>query len=185
LNYKTLLPQRITPQNFETRETISTLTATAYFKAKFKPITWAVQGTYAQDPFDLTMLGGYAVRDSIDADRGFVTYSPFGVFAIWSDLHTNGKKLQVGLLAAYSDNLGSLDPIAGPIYCRGSNIDYAVRLAPRLIYNVGKFRIAPEVEWDLAAYGTVNPEGKVENATQVSSVRFLIGVYYFFNSKIL
>jgi hypothetical protein len=131
------------------------------------------------------MLGGYAVSDSVDKERGFVTYTPFQVFAIWSDFHTNGKKIQFGLFAAYSNNMGTIDPIEGPIYCRGSNIDYSIRIAPRFIWNVGKFRIAPEIEWDMAAYGTVNPGGKVENTTQVSNLRFLVGVYYFFNSKIL
>lgn len=180
INYKSILPQLSTGQNFKTTEMASSYSATAYFKYQFKPVTVKLQGTFGQDVYDFTMIGGYAVSDSTNKEKGFVSYTPFQTFAAWAEIHSNGKKVQVGLLAAYMQNMGTAENIAGPIYARGNNIEYGFRISPRLIYNVGKFRIAPEIEYDLTAYGEMQPDGTVINSKNVSNVRFLVGVYYFF-----
>jgi hypothetical protein len=100
--------------------------------------------------------------------------------SVWTDIHSNGSKLQVGLYAAYSRNLGTQEDIVGPVYARGANIDYMYRIAPRLIYNINKFRIAPEIEYTVAAFGTTQADGTVKDATAVGNIRFLLGVFYFF-----
>jgi hypothetical protein len=87
---------------------------------------------------------------------------------------------QLGLFIAYAKNLGAGELVTGPYYARGSNIDYAYRISPRLIFNVRKFRLAGEFEYTVAAYGTTNEKGYVSNASEVGNLRFLLGVYYFF-----
>ncbi len=64
-------------------------------------------------------------------------------------------------------------------YSRGYNIAYLYRISPRFIYNAGKFRIAPEIEYTVAAYGTNEPDGKVIDPEPVGNFRFLLGVYLF------
>jgi hypothetical protein len=93
---------------------------------------------------------------------------------------TTGKKMQGGLFLGYSKNLGASDPLIGPYYSRGNNIAYLYRIAPRFIYNAGKFRLAPEIEYTVAGYGTPDSKDIVDNAKAVGNFRFLLGVYYFF-----
>lgn len=179
-NYKMITPQTSTGAGYKTTETANSYAANIYTKFVTKPVTVKLMGSIGQDVFDFTMIGGYAVSDSTDKEKGFVEYTPFQTMALWADIHTNGKKVQVGLFAAYSKNMGTVSDIGGAVYARGSNIDHAFRVAPRLILNFNKFRIAPEIEYDLAAYGTMMQDGTVSDTNPVSNFRFLLGVYYFF-----
>ena len=103
-----------------------------------------------------------------------------GSLAAWAEFHTNAVRWQPGLFIAYGKNLGAGQTVAGPYYARGSNIDYAYRVSPRLVFNAGKFRLAGELEYTVAAYGTTNEKGYVSNPSEVGNLRFLLGVYYFF-----
>lgn len=179
-NYKMITPQLSTGEGYKTTETANSYAANIYTKIVTKPLTIKLMGTYGQDLYDFLMLGGYAVSDTINKDKGFVEYTPFEAMAAWADIHTNGKKVQVGLYAAYSQNMGTVSAIGGPMYARGTDIDHVFRVAPRLIMNFNKFRIAPEVEYTAAAYGNTMPDGTVTGAVQVGNLRFLLGVYYFF-----
>jgi hypothetical protein len=88
--------------------------------------------------------------------------------------------------------MGAGTDIYRPIYSRGidvsgykkgypnDDIDYLYRIAPRFIYNAGKFRIAPEIEYTVAGYGNADNEDVVQDAEPVGNFRFLVGVYYFF-----
>jgi hypothetical protein len=80
----------------------------------------------------------------------------------------------------YGKNLGAYQDVKGPYYARGSNIDYAYRVSPRLTLNVQKLRIAAEVEYTAAAYGKTNGQGSVYDAREIGNIRLLLGVYYFF-----
>ena len=78
--------------------------------------------------------------------------------------------------------------ITGPTYQRGANIDYIYRISPRFIYNSGRFRIAPEIEYTVAGYATtdangnlnIDTKGVVTDSKAVANVRLLLGVYLFF-----
>lgn len=182
-NYKTLLPQLQTDSGYQTKEKISALTFNACFKYKTRNITVKAGATLGESLHDFTMLGGYGKMDSIDVKKGIVSYTPLGVWSAWTDIMTNGKTLSGGLYAAYSGNMGYADPVTiSGFYGRGNDIKYLYRIAPRLIYQVGKFRIAPEIEYTVAAYGKPDlaDQGKVTNEKEVGNTRFLIGVFYFF-----
>ena len=193
-NFKTLKPRLSTigadgyyPRpEYKSNQTISSLSATVYSKYKFKKLTVKLQGTYGQDVFDFTMIGGYAEKDTLDHSTGAVDYTNIKTMAVWADIHSNGKKMQLGLFMGYSKNLGSANRIGRetsyrePYYSRGNNIGYAYRLSPRFIYNIGKFRIAPEIEYTVAAYGTPDEYGVVQDTKEISNFRFLLGVYFFF-----
>lgn len=189
LNFKRLIPRissdvydSITDQTYTYKgiEEVSSLSGMIYFKVKVPAITIKAAGTYAQDAYNLTMIGGYAVEKVVNPVKGFQEYTPVSTLAGWTDIHSNGKKWQVGLFAGYTKNLGSENTITGPYYSRGSSIDYVYRLSPRFVYNIGKFRIAPEVEYTVAAYGTPNQYGEVEDAVAVGNLRLLLGFFLFF-----
>jgi hypothetical protein len=187
-NYKALLPRLATLENYKTGETAKSGAFTGYAKYKNKDVTFKLNGYYGGDAFDLTMLGGYAVTDSSDATGLLEEYSCIRNLSIWSEIHSNGETWQLGLFGGYSKNMGSSDVIVGEYYSRGSDIDYLYRISPRVIYNSGQFRIAPEIEYTVAAYATKDEsgklnrdeKGKITDSKTVGNFRFLLGVYFFF-----
>jgi hypothetical protein len=164
---------------YKTDATSSAMAYNAYAKLKLRYVTFKIGGEYGGNNNAYTMLGGYAVKAVTDPTRGFVDYSNIRSFAAWAEFQTNSAKLQPGLFLACGKNLGAGETVIGPYYARGSNIDYAYRISPRLIFNVHKFRLAGELEYTVAAYGTTNEKGYVSNASEVGNLRFLLGVYYF------
>ncbi len=179
-NYKILTPRSETDSSYKTNETISSFAGTIYFKVKIPVLTVKLSGTYGQDVYNWVMLGGYAVRAITNRYKNYMDYSVINTIAAWTDIHSNGKKWQVGLFAGYTKNLGAIDKLAGPYYSRGSDIDYVYRISPRFIYNAGRFRFAPEIEYTVAAYGQTNDLGEVENSKEIGNIRLLFGVYLFF-----
>ncbi len=181
LNYKILTPRLETDSNYMANEQVSSFSETFYVKFKLPRFTVMLHGVYAQDAFNWTMLGGYAVEEINDLLRDYRDYTPISTASGWIDIHSNGKKWQAGLLAGYSKNLGAGKDISGPVYQRGADIAYLYRFAPRFIYNAGKFRIAPEIEYTVAAYGkTIETDGTVNDTREIANLRLLLGVYYFF-----
>ena len=178
--YKILAPRMVTDSSYKSDERVSSISGIAYLKFGFPKITFKLAGYYGQDAFDLTMLGGYAVTGISDVERNLREYTPVSTMSVWTDIHTNGKKWQGGLFLGYSKNLGSSKEITGSNYSRGSNIGYLYRISPRLIYNVGKFRIAPEIEYTVAAYGTPDRKGIVNDTNEIGNFRFLLGVFFLF-----
>ena len=165
---------------YKTTVTSSAMAYNAYAKLKLKQVTFKLGGEYGGNNDAYTMIGGYVVKAVTDPTRGLVDYANIRSFAAWAEFHTNALRWQPGLFIAYAKNLGAGELVTGPYYARGSNIDYAYRISPRLIFNVRKFRLAGEFEYTVAAYGTTNEKGYVSNASEVGNLRFLLGVYYFF-----
>jgi hypothetical protein len=179
-DYKTIRPRLATSTGYRTDQTISNWAGMAYFKYKVKAATLKAEAFYGQDPYHLTMLGGYAVSEVVDAVRDIVRYSPYDVFSCWSEFMTNGEAIQAGVFVGYSKNRGVDKAIVGATYGRGLNIDTLYRVAPRVLFNAGKVRFAAEVEYTNAAYGTADALGKVGNTKWIPNLRLLGAVYYFF-----
>lgn len=181
VNFKMLTPRLATDSNYKTSKTVTSISETFYLKLKLPKVTFKLQGVYAQDPFNWLMIGGYAVESISDPMKDYRNYVPITTASGWLDVHSNGKKWQIGLLAGYAQNLGAGKDIAGPTYQRGADIAYLYRISPRFVYNSGKFRIAPEIEYTVAAYGkTIEADGIVKDTKEIGNIRFLLGFYYFF-----
>lgn len=203
-SFKQLLPTRsiqtATPEGtqiYKVNETVTGLSAMAYMKVTLPAITIKLEGVMGQTTQGLTMIGGY-VREAQFSDydvndpASLINYIPVNTLSSWMDIHTNGKKWQLGLFAGFSQNQGiSEKMIEGneyDFYARGlnplgSSIDYLYRIAPRLIYNVGKMRFAAELEYNNVAYGEpekITDEAIVQDAEDVTSLRAIAAVYYFF-----
>lgn len=187
-NFLSIQPRSVTEQNYITDTRMSCMAASAFFKYKNKNITIKFHEFIGGVATDLTMLGGYAVREVTDSIKGFETYTTIRNNSMWVDIHTNGKKWQYGLFGGYTKNLGSPNEIKGAFYSRGANIDYVYRVSGRVIFNAGKFRVAPELEYTTAAYAVTMDDGtlardefgRITDSKEVANFRFLIGVYYFF-----
>ncbi len=175
-----IAPRIVTALGYATDEALTGVAAMAFFKQKWPKWTWKAEAVWGQNLHHLTMLGGYAVRDVVDATRQDWVYTPIATLSLWTELMTNGAGWQTGFFAGYSKNLGSLHGITGANYARGFNIDELYRLSPRLVYNVGKMRFAGEVELTAASYGSPDPFGKVRAARFVRNLRLLLAAYYFF-----
>ncbi len=178
--YKTLVPRLVTEANIAAEEMVSSTIQEAFLKIKIPAITFKLEAVYGQNAYDLVGISSFALI-SADPFTDHREYTPLSSMAVWSEIHTNGKKIQVGLFAGYSKNLGAGMEIDNSMqFGTRSNIDYIYRVSPRIIFNTGKIRFAGEVEYTTAAYGTYNSEGLVDNSIPVSNTRFLIAAYYFF-----
>jgi hypothetical protein len=191
-NFKRLIPKLQTDSLYKTTEGINSMAGMLYLKFGFPKVVIKLAGLYGQNMYDYTMLGGYAVKEITDPAKAEVSYQNISTLSAWTEIMTTGKKMQGGLFLAYSKNLGASTNIFRPIYSRGidvsgygkglpnDDIAYLFRIAPRFIYNINKLRIAPEIEYTVAGYGTADSMDIVNDVKAVGNFRFLIGVYYFF-----
>ncbi len=194
--YKVLKPRLSTSAGYIAENTVGGFTSNLFFRVKTEPITVKAQGIWAQNAFDGLMIGGFMIQDFTDIGKDFRSYTPINTMSVWTDIHTNGEKWQFGLFGGFSKNMGSFDAIAdtvfnagmNTIYARGANIDFLYRVSPRMHVNFGKFRLAGEIEYTVAAYATadnfgvlnVDKFGKITESESVDNIRFLMAAYYFF-----
>jgi len=180
-SYKQIKPQIATTNGYKTDETIGGFSSIAFLKLTTKKMTFKLQGIYGQNMPDVLSIGGFGISDSTDILKGFVTYTNLNTFSAWADIHTNGKKIQVGLFGGYSQNLGANDDIIGPIYGLGTNIESMYRVSPRLSFKYNKLKFALEGEYTVANFGsTTNSKGVPPDLTAASNFRVLFAAYYFF-----
>jgi len=179
-DFKTIRPELRTAANFENPNTLSSLAGFATLHIKTQPLSITLMGAYCQNATDLTMIGGYGVADIIDTETGIRTFANLTTANGWIDLYTNGEKVQAGLFVGYSKNLGSASELNGPLFGRGTNIDYLARISPRLLFISGKFSLAAEFETTIAAYGTPDNFGKITDPEPVTNYRMLLAATYAF-----
>jgi len=188
VDYKSLLPELYTinynkTTKFKSSETINSLSGIVFAKFKFKPVTFKLEGVYAQNAYDMVMIGGYAVQQINDTLTGSKDFTNLNTLSVWFDANTNGKKVQVGLFAGYTKNLGSADNIkTSSFYARGSNIDNVLRIAPRVTFISGKLDIAFELEHTIAIYGKTNGDkkGGITEGKAIGNTRGLVAFVYKF-----
>lgn len=188
LDIKTLQPELYTVNNaktkrYESSQKITGISGIAFAKLKLKPLTIRLEGVYAQNGFDMVMLGGYAVSQINDTATGAKDFTNINTGSIWLDANTHGKKIQVGLFAGYTKNMGSDEVIkTNTFYSRGSNIDNMFRISPRIVFISGKLDIAFELEHTVATYGIINidTKGEITEGKSVSNTRGLLAFVYKF-----
>jgi hypothetical protein len=151
-----------------------------YSKLRLKPVTVKAYAIYGSNLFDLVMLGGYAVKSINESAQWSYDYIAVKNISFWAELSTNGK-IQAGIFAGYSKNLGTEGNNYGLYYSRGANINYVYRIAPRIIINLEKVRIATELEYTSAQYGTADTRGLINSSLNTeSNLRLLLAFYHFF-----
>jgi len=182
-DYKSLKPRLYTANNEPTDEKVNSLAIEGYTKVNIEPVTIKLEGIYGKNIANMFMLGGYAIK-TMDSNK-YETYTPINIFSLWGDI-SGGKDIELGVFAGYTKNLGADDNILGVgttnYFARGVNIDGLLRVSPRVAFNSGKVKLAFELEYTSAAYGTPNNlnKGKVENTTSVANIRGLMAFFYYF-----
>jgi hypothetical protein len=177
----TVAPRIATDAGYATEEKLTSAAAMAYFKRKWARWTFKAEAFWGQNAHHLTMIGGYGVREVVDRLTLAWSYTPVAVFTAWTEVMTNWPgPWQTGLFSGYAKNLGAPREITGATFSRGADIDVIYRVSPRLLYNIGKVRLAGEIELTAASYGAPDPHGKVLDARFVRNVRLLLAAYYFF-----
>lgn len=182
-DYKSLKPRLYTANNEPTDEKVSSMAIEGYTKLNFEPVTFKLEGIYGKNIANMFMLGGYAVK-TMDTNK-YETYTPINIFSIWGDI-SGGKEIELGIFGGYTKNLGADDNIFGVgtvnYFARGGNIEGLFRVSPRVAFNSGKVKLAFELEYTSAAYGTPNNlnKGKVENTNSVANLRGLMAFFYYF-----
>ncbi len=188
VDYKTLMPELYTVNNAKTKryksdETISSISGVAFARLEFKPVSIKVEGVYAQNAFDMVMIGGYAVSQVSDTATGAKDFTNMNTLSLWFDGNTHGKKIQAGLFAGYTKNMGSSHTVeTGTFYARGSNIDNVFRIAPRVVFISGKLDIAFELEHTVATYGKIvaNSKAELTDTKAVANTRGMLAFVYKF-----
>ncbi len=181
-SFKKIIPQLVTGQGYATSEAVTSFNGIAFLRINTAPVTIKMEGIFGQNTPDVLNISGFAVTDSTDKVKGFVKYSPLSNISAWTDIHTNGKKIQFGIFAGYTKQLGSAEDVVGPIYGLGvNNIESLYRVAPRIMFNSGKVRFAVEGEYTVANYGTnTDIKGIPTDLKAANNLRLLASVYYFF-----
>jgi hypothetical protein len=187
-DYKTIMPELYTvntaaTMKFTSDVKLSSMSAIGFLNIKLKPATIKLEGVYAQNAYDMVMIGGYGVNEVSDTATGAKNFTNLTTCSMWADVQSTGKKIQFGVFGGYTKNMGSEDSIkTTSIYARGSNIDYVYRVAPRVVFISGKFNIALEAEYTFAMYGTANGDkmGQSTNNKAVANTRALLAFIYNF-----
>lgn len=183
--YKTIVPRLTsTPgagTTFAVKEKVGGMTAMAFAKLTTKPITAKLQVRYGENISDLLGISGYGVTGVSDPTTGELSYTPLKSMTFWAEVHTNGNP-QVGVFGGFTQNNGSKEQLSGAsVYGRATNIRSLYRISPRIIYNAGKVRVALEIEYTNAAYGSNHDAYYIPSeTTNADNLRVLAAIYYFF-----
>lgn len=143
---------------------------------------WSLRSAaiYAQNPYDVLMIGGYAATEALnDGKRSF---SNQNTASLWADLQSKGKRFLWGGFVGYTQNMGTNKPISDEQYARGANIAYVYRIAPRAQLRFDRVWCSLEVERTAVAYGDPNADGWGGVATEgeVANTRILLSFRYNF-----
>ena len=185
--YKTLVPRLSNSPTpgvvYKVDERIGGLTVIAYAKISTKPVTAKIQVRYGENISDLLAISGYAIRKIGDDTSGERVYTPLKSMSFWGEIHTNGNP-QVGLFGGLTSNNGTkraMSDAQNTVFGLGTTIRTLYRISPRIIYNSGKVRLALELEYTNAAYGSNYDVNYIPAETKaVGNMRGLLAVYYFF-----
>ncbi|TVR70672.1 MAG: hypothetical protein EA408_10685 [Marinilabiliales bacterium] len=183
--YKKIVPELVTAQGYKTDAYVAGITYMGFARAGLRLFTVKAQYLLGQNVNDLLMIGGYGISRVTDPLRGAVEYAPVRTSSYWLDMHSNGQTVQFGVFLGLSENLGATDNLVEGtgITGFGTDIKSLYRVAPRIVFNSGKARIAVECEYTGANFGTVNisenRRGIPVNIEEVSNFRLLLGVYLF------
>ena len=184
--YKTIVPRLTnTPLpgiTYAVSEKVSGMSAMAFAKLTTEPITAKLQVRYGENISDLLGISGYGATEMVDITTGEMNYTPLKSMTFWAEIHTNGNP-QVGVFGGLTQNNGSKEEVLSSslVYGRATTIRSLYRIAPRIIYNVGKVRLAMELEYTHAAYGRNHDAFYIPSeTTSADNLRVLAAIYYFF-----
>ena len=154
----------------------TSLSFMGYAKANLgQGVTWKVYGQYGGNTTEQLMFGGYARKSN-----GDILDSK--VLSAWTEF--SGKfndKLGWGLFGGYTRDGGFGNKYATLI--TSSNVENSYRIAPRVVYTVGKVRFGGELGYTTAQYASsiaANGDLNTAGVKEVGNFRTAFSATYFF-----
>lgn len=179
-DWKRLRPKVTTDSLVYTEATVDGWSYMLYFKVLKEPWQFKAKAIYGQNLTEHLLLGGYAEK-SYDATTGTATYTPTQHMFFWANLiYQASPALDLGIFAGYATNMGTLHNNTGRYFARGSDIEYAYRIAPMMVFKSGKVHLMTEIEYTVAAYGQPAADGRVLNSRETANLRTQITAFHFF-----
>ncbi len=168
---------------YKINEKVNGLTAMGFTKITTRPVTIKFQARYGENISDILAVSGFAIKEITNTATGERSYTALKSMSIWAEIHTNGK-IQFGVFGGYLKNQGTKDPMShadNKVYGLGTDINSLFRISPRVAINSGKVRVALELEYTVAAYGSdFNLNYIPANTTKIANLRTLLALCYFF-----
>ena len=154
----------------------TSLSFIGYAKANLgQGVTWKVYGQYGGNTTEQLMFGGYARKSNDDILDS-------KVLSAWTEF--SGKfndKLGWGLFGGYTKDGGFGNDYASLV--TSSLVDNSSRIAPRLVYTVGKVRFGGELGYTTAQYASsiaANGDLNTAGVKEVGNFRTAFSATYFF-----
>ncbi|MCW3785819.1 DcaP family trimeric outer membrane transporter [Plebeiibacterium sediminum] len=165
-----------------TGNTTTSMQANLSLRYKTPALTIKAEGIYGGSMTNMVMIGGVASK----ANNGVAVageYLPIYISSYWTDIHTNGKKVQIGAFGGVTNNLGTKEEsvVAETMFTRGSDIEKVIAFAPRVVFISGKMTVGLELLHTIASYGSdFTSKSKPTDTKDYSNNRITLGVRYNF-----
>jgi len=182
--FKSIRPRLSSDLGYKVNERVNGITAIAFGKITFDPITLKLQGRYGQNIADVLSISGYAVEEVTDPATGEQSYTPLHGITGWGEISVKMDKVEAGIFGGMFINMGTtkeMSDATNNVYGLATNIASLIRISPRVTYSVGKVRVGGEIEYTMAGYGTGYDADYIpDEVNLVGNLRFLGSLYYFF-----
>lgn len=164
--------------------------ASVYSQFIDKKIQIKAKAMLGQNMSDYLMPGGIGVGIK-DAEHNEDTYTNFNSFSSWFNL-VYGTKLQVGLFAGFSQNLGTENELSlgtdskynafGYGFYQNSQqlLNSLYRISPSICYQYSNIKLGLEYENTQAEYGQIKKDGNISSPGNVSNHRVMATISYHF-----
>jgi len=181
--FKSFRPELKDPNdNLITNELAQATYFAGSFKKKFNSFTFKAEGLYGGGMTNQVMIGGFAEKNNGSTQR---QYTPVQTMSVWTDIHTNHQKIQPGLFAGYTQNMGAKDKANYLAqYTLGGGIKEMYTVAPRLVFFATP-KIYFGIEWmyTVAAHGEAGQFDEYAqpiNTTNYANNRITLSTRYIF-----
>jgi len=183
---KSQQPVDVNGANEMTTNKVTSMQANLSIRYTTPKVTFKAEGIYGGSMTNMVMIGGIAQKTNngtpVDAE-----YTPINVSSFWTDIHTNGSKIQYGVFAGLTTNLGTKDESVivydkdnKEVYTLGGSIGKVAAIAPRIVWTSGKVNVGLELLHTVAAYGTPDDHSKPIDTKDYSNNRITLGFRYNF-----
>lgn len=186
--FNAIQPIALTDEGYTTEELNTSFAGMAYLSYRKDKLFVLAKGLYGQNLANLTMLGGYGAK-TYNSTTGEMTYTNYNNYSTFLNL-VYGAKVQFGVFAGITGNLGTSDALADidgsgttKIAGMGTSIKTISRLAANLAYNIKNLRFVCEYEMTSADYGCGNfdlSDGLYDNTVNATNHRVLLMLMYNF-----
>ena len=179
IDYKRLTPKLQVDSTYTGDIHLDCLSYTAFLSYTEKNLSLKAQYTLGRALNDHLMMGGFGtIRPGENQTE--ISYTALTHHYVWMNAAYTLNKWQPSIFLGYVKNAGADEPVTGPVYARGADIDYLYRISPMITYTTGKLNLITEIEYTVAAYGDATETFTVKNTKETGNLRVGLGMVYNF-----